>query len=102
QGLVAESGLRPEQWSLRCPMCGGQIGPDLDPILEAPILKRWEEVGRPVLDCPAAGAVFEPSATIVDLRAWIQGMKPSNLEMAYLGQQLWPDVERMLDALMTA
>ncbi len=102
QSLVYEAGLRPEQWRLQCPNCNGQVGPDLDPVMAAPILKRWEELGRPALDNPTASAVFKSATVIKDLNEWIRKSDPSHLELAYLGQQLWPDATKMLDFLMAA
>src|SRR5438132_1306344 len=30
--IVHENGVKPEQWSLMCPTCGGIVGPDLEPV----------------------------------------------------------------------
>ena len=102
QSIVSEAGLRPEQWRLQCPTCGGQIGPDLSPVAAEPIVKRWEETGRPTLDNPAASAAFRSSPGISDLPEWIRKNEPSHLELAYLGQQLWPNAHAMLDFLTAA
>jgi hypothetical protein len=38
-------------------------------------------------------------AAVADLPDWIERLEPSHLELAYLGQQMWPDIELMLAAM---
>jgi hypothetical protein len=99
QSVVSEFGLRPEQWRLSCPSCGGTIGPDLEPVSANKIIRRWQDVGRLPLENPAASAAFKSAPVISNLEDWIKKNNPSHLELAYLGQQLWPDTKSMLDSL---
>jgi hypothetical protein len=101
QSVVSEFGLRPEQWRLSCPSCGGTIGPDLEPVSADKIIRRWEEVGRLPLENPAASAAFKSAPVISNLEDWIKKNNPSHLELAYLGQQLWPNTKSMLDSLFS-
>ncbi len=98
--FVREHGIRPEQWELTCPKCGGTVGPALAPINASAILSRWTEVGRPALDDPGASAIFASASPVTDLPAWVQRMNPSHLELAYLGQQMWPSIHAMLKAMV--
>lgn len=99
QSVISEAGLRPEQWRFQCPLCGGPVGPDLASVAAEPIVNRWKERGSPTLDNPAASAVFRSAPKITDLPDWIRKNDPSHLELAYLGQQLWPDAHAMLESL---
>jgi hypothetical protein len=104
QCFVVEAGLRPQRWRLQCPICAGRIGPDLAPVAAEPLVKRWREVGCPVLDAPIASPLLRPKnrsggGFIADLAEWTRKDNPSHLELAYVGQQLWPDAAEMLDAL---
>jgi hypothetical protein len=97
KGIIQEGGLYPEQWRLVCPSCGGLAGADLTCVSAAPILERWKALGSPPLDNPGASAIFRSAPAISDLSAWIEKNDPSHLELAYLGQQLWPNIGVMLD-----
>jgi hypothetical protein len=98
---IQESGLQPDQWLLLCPSCGTKVGPDIDNVSAAPIVRRWESLGRPPLEHPWADpTVVRSGAPITDLPRWIEDLHPSHLELAYLGQQMWPDIAAML-ATMT-
>src|SRR5882724_11472027 len=57
--LVHENGLKPEQWYLICPGCGGIVGPDLSLVNPTGIIRRWNKVGKPALENPAASAMFK-------------------------------------------
>lgn len=102
RSLVDEHGIPPEQWRLQCPKCGGVVGPDLEPVTAHPLIKKWLALDRPLLDNPAASAAFKSAAAVDDLPAWIAKNDPSHLELAYLGQQLWPAIEDMLRDLGAA
>jgi hypothetical protein len=102
QSIISEFGLRPEQWLLLCPYCGGLVGPDLEPVSADRIIRRWQDVGRPSLENPAASAFLKSAAPVNNLPDWIRKIRkndPSHLELAYLGQQLWPDIKSMLEAM---
>jgi hypothetical protein len=98
KSAVSETGLHPEKWLLECPLCGGQVGPDLEPVSSDVIVERWETSVRPALDNPAAGADWRSAAAILDLPKWIEKGDPSPLELAYIGQQLWPTIGDMFAA----
>lgn len=100
--VVYETGVHPEEWRLVCPSCSGVIGPDLECVQAEPIIAKWASAGRPVLENPAASAAFRSAPSITDLPQWIKRSEPSHLELAYLGQQLWPNIGEMLEALTTA
>lgn len=97
--VVSEDGVRPEQWRLQCPTCGGPVGPDLALLASEPIIDRWKKRGRPTMDNPGASAAFRSAPDITDLPGWVVKNDPSHLELAYLGQQLWPDAHAMLESL---
>ncbi len=94
---IEEKGLLPDKWLLLCPYCGSTVGPDLAPLSAPTIVKRWEGLGRPLLENPAAGAGIARATRISDLKGWIAESDPSKLELAYLGQQLWPTTREMLE-----
>jgi hypothetical protein len=99
KSFVHETGVHPEDWRLICPSCGGTAGPDLECVQAAPIITRWLSVGRPPLENPGASAAFRSAPAITDLSAWVKRDEPSHLELAYVGQQMWPDIAEMLAAL---
>jgi hypothetical protein len=99
QSMVSELGLRPEQWLLSCHYCGGLVGPDLEPISADKIIYHWQEEGCPALDNPGASSLFKSAPVVSNLVDWISQNEPSHLELAYLGQQLWPDIKSMLDSM---
>jgi hypothetical protein len=97
--LVREHGVQPDHWLLICPLCGASVGPDLGVISRDAIVARWEAVGRPALENPGAGAGIRSAAAVTDLPAWIAQLDSSPFELAYLGQQIWPDILSMLQAM---
>src|SRR5262249_47273354 len=101
RAAVREEGIRPEDWRLVCPTCGKVAGADLAPVRPEPIVKRWLAVGKPPLDNPAASAAFRSAPIVQDLPAWLAKSEPSHLELAYLGQQMWPTIRDMLEAYAT-
>jgi hypothetical protein len=98
RAAVREEGIPPEDWRLLCPTCGSVAGVDLEPVSPNPIVKRWLAVGKPSLDNPAASAAFRSAPPVHDLPTWIAKSDPSHLELAYLGQQMWPTIREMLEA----
>jgi len=96
--LVQENGVTPENWQLVCPMCHGLSGPDLSPVTAETILARWNKLSRPTLENPSAGRFWRVAAPVTELDEWVRRLDPSKLELAYLGQQMWPDIGNMLDA----
>ena len=97
--VIRESGVQPDKWLLVCPFCGASVGPDIADMAGEPLIRRWESVGRPRLENPGAGAGIQSAAEVVDLPQWIGRSQPSHLELAYLGQQIWLDIESMLTAM---
>lgn|GEM_PF-5220819 len=98
RSCIQEAWLKPENWRLRCPSCEGIVGPDLASVNPDSIIKSWLSVGRPPLENPAASASLQSAAAITDLPKWISETDPSHLELAYVAQQMWPDIKSMLDA----
>jgi hypothetical protein len=94
--VLKEHGVQPNQWLLVCPLCGASVGPDLGVITSDAIVTRWDAVGRPALENPGAGAGIRSAAPVTDLPNWIAQLDPNAFELAYLGQQLWPDIVSML------
>jgi hypothetical protein len=96
---VTEGGVLPDRWLLLCPYCGSSVGPDLGPLSSTLIVERWQSLGRPTLENPAAGAGIASAGRVFDLVDWIARSEPSPLELAYLGQQLWPSACDMLKTM---
>ena len=97
--VIRENGIYPEQWLLFCPFCGARVGPDLGLISAMPLVTHWLSLGRPPLENPGAAAILKSAPAITDFPNWIQKLEPSHLELAYVGQQMWPDIEKMLAAM---
>jgi hypothetical protein len=97
--VIRESGVQPDKWFLLCPFCSGTVGPDISGMAREPLIMRWQSHGRPPLENPGAGAGWESIPEVVDLPKWIDDLQPSHLELAYLGQQLWPNIASMLEAM---
>jgi hypothetical protein len=97
--VIREFGVQPDKWLLICPRCGASAGPDIAAITSEPLIRRWRSVGQPRLENPGAGWNIQSAAPVVDLPQWIELSKPSPLELAYLGQQIWPHIEDMLAAM---
>ncbi len=96
RSCVTEDGIYPENWRLSCALCGGVVGPYLSHVHPDPIIRRWEASGKPRLENPCASLLFRSVERIGDLPGWIRENEPSNLELAYLGQQMWPNIGSML------
>jgi len=97
--VIKESGVQPDKWLLLCPECGASVGPDISSISVGPLIRHWESVGRPRLENPGAGWNLQPAAAVVDLPQWIERSQPSHFELAYLGPQMWSNIEIMLAAM---
>lgn len=97
--VIDEIGLYPENWFLRCPSCGECVGPDLGLIDTTSLIARWNILRKPILEHPGAAKGIKSAQPIVDLNNWIQTTDPSPLELAYLGQQMWPDIGTLMDAM---
>jgi hypothetical protein len=99
---VVENGVPPERWRLECPVCHDVVGPDLESVVAHPIITQWRAIGQPALDNPIASAAFASATNIDDLPSWVAQNDPSHLELAYLGQQIWPGIRSMLEHLQAA
>ena len=99
--VIREFGVQPEKWLLLCPFCGCSVGPDIAQVRAEPIVRQWESLGKPQLENPGAGAGIASAAAVSDLPQWIAQLEPSHLELAYLGQQIWPDIQTMLASMAT-
>lgn len=88
----------PTGWRLRCSDCYMLVGPNLDGLDPSAIIQRWKEQGKPRLDSPAASVLIESVAPLLDLETWIQDDKypPMENEVAYVGQQLWPNFAQFI------
>src|SRR5216683_5538607 len=85
-----ETTIYPQDWRLICPSCSAACGPDLSVVSPEPIVDKWHECGQPRLEDPGASVLFRSAKPIENLPRWIeQHSNPSQLELAYLGQQLW-------------
>ncbi|MDO8635274.1 MAG: hypothetical protein Q7R34_03385 [Dehalococcoidia bacterium] len=83
---------RPMHWLLRCPLCSGNVEPNISGLDTQVIIKKWEANGRPILDPSAAAMSLHSVKPIYDLHKWISSVElpPYENELAYAGQQLWP------------
>lgn len=100
--VVRESGVQPDQWLLLCPFCGATIGPDVADIVIEPLIQKWHSLNQPQVENPGAGWNLQSIAPIADLPQWIRTSQPSYLELAYVGQQMWPNIESMLSTMTKA
>jgi len=95
KGLGQELGYAGERsyYALRCPECLGSQGlePDLRALDEKSILEQWVKLGKPVLENPGAAPNIVSIKPIADLEHWIKAFNPMPNELAYVGQQLWPN-----------
>lgn len=73
------------------------MGPDIAGVRTEAIIARWEAIGQPALEDPGASPLFRPGAPVRDLRTWVERRDPSQLELCYLAQQMWPEILHMLD-----
>jgi hypothetical protein len=83
----------PSWYALSCPKCFGSesLGPDLRGLDEELILRRWVKLGKPLLESPGAASNIVSIKPIADLKHWIESFHPMPNELAYVGQQLWPN-----------
>jgi len=81
----------PASWIISCPKCGRIAGPDIDDIDWDNIISRWKDMGMPRLEHPACAKLITSTRPIFDLEEWIQSFEPMEKELAYVGQQLWPN-----------
>lgn len=99
---IRESGVQPDKWLLLCPLCGASVGPDVADMAAEPLMRQWQSISQPELENPGAGWNLQSIAPIIDLPQWIQSSQPSHLEIAYVGQQMWPNLAVMLKAMKEA
>lgn len=84
-------GDKPAYWLLECPECFALIEPDLCGLDSEVIIRQWDRLGRPALENPGAALNIVSAPPINDLRNWNDSFKPMANELAYVGQQLWPN-----------
>ena len=98
--LIQEHGLSPDKWFLVCPKCGeSPVGPDIRSINPKLIIKKWELEGSPMLENPGAGIQIRSASPIDNLPSWIESTSANLLELAYVGQQLWPNLSNFLNSM---
>ncbi len=97
--VIEEQGIAPEKWVLRCSRCRNVVGPDLAIVNVTLIVRQWFSLGKPPLENPGAGPEWQSAPVINDLEKWSETSDPSHLELAYVGQQMWPNLETMWSAL---
>ena len=90
------SSPRPMFWRVRCPKCGSIAFPDIADLDYDIIINRWKSLGRPALDNPAAAKMIVSVKPVYDFKKWIENFKPMETELAYVGQQLWPNLAHFL------
>jgi len=76
KAVVHETGLHPEEWRLVCPQCGAVVGPDISSIRRELVISRWENLGKPALENPAASADLASAPLVSDLPGWIRRSEP--------------------------
>jgi outer membrane protein assembly factor BamB len=95
RGTGQELGYAGEQsyYALKCPECFGfeSLEPDLRGLDENSIIERWVKLDKPVLEAPGAARNIVSIRPIADLKHWIRSFVPMPNELAYVGQQLWPN-----------
>lgn len=84
-------GDKPAHWVLECPECFTPVEADLRGLDAEVIIEQWHRLGRPVLENPGAAPDIVSIKPINDLRDWIESFEPMANELAYVGQQLWPN-----------
>lgn len=92
----------PAGWRLRCPECRALVGHGLSDIDAESIVRRWVAVGRPSLEMPGAALSIKSMLPIEDLSRWLESYQPMENELAYVGQQLWPDFRSFIEAAQAA
>jgi len=102
KALVRERSVWPQDWNLACPRCGAVAGPDIAGVRPEPIIERWKNIGRPVLENPGASPLFRSAPKVRDLPEWMGRTEPSHLELCYVAQQMWPDIFDMLNQVVCA
>lgn len=85
------SGGEPRHWLLQCPECFVLVAPDLRGLGTEVIIEQWQRLGRPALENPGASWNIVSIKPVNDLRNWIDSFEPMANELAYVGQQLWPN-----------
>lgn len=100
QGWGKELGYAGERiyYALKCPECSENPYPDLRGLDENIIVKRWIELGKQTLEAPGAASNIVSIEPIRDLKIWIESFKPMANELAYVGQQLWPNFSTFIQA----
>lgn len=94
KGIGSELGCigdKPAYWLFECPECFALVEPDLFGLDTEVIINQWERLGRPVLENPGAAFNIVSAPPVDDLRNWVDSFKPMANELAYVGQQLWPN-----------
>jgi len=94
KGIGSEIGCigdKPAYWLFECPECFAPVEPDLFGLDTEIIINQWERLGRPVLENPGAASNIVSAPSVNDLRNWVDSFKPMANELAYVGQQLWPN-----------
>lgn len=90
------SSPRPMFWRVRCPKCGNIALPDVSGFDSEIIFNRWISLDKPVLDNPAAAKTIKSVKRISDIPKWIDDFRPTSMELAYVGQQMWPSLAHFL------
>ena len=78
-------------YALKCPKCYSSLEPDLRGLNKRIIIEKWVDSGKPVLESPGTAPNIVSTKPIIDLEHWIRSFKPMPNELAYVGQQLWPN-----------
>ncbi|MDA8217651.1 MAG: PQQ-binding-like beta-propeller repeat protein [Dehalococcoidales bacterium] len=83
-------------WKPKCPECAEDLLPDLCQLDREAIVEMWETRGKPALEPPHASMELASVMPISDLRQRLSFREWSGEELAYVGQQLWPDLASFL------
>ncbi len=92
----------PATWRLRCPECGALVGHELAGLDAESIVQHWVSAGRPNLERAGAATSIKSTLPIRDLAEWLDSAQPMENELAYVGQQLWPDFRSFIEAVQAA
>jgi hypothetical protein len=98
-GLKSSSG--PANWGIRCPDCGQVAGPIFTGLNSDLIVRRWQILGRPMLDPPVASPLIESAQEVADLPSLLERLDPMANELAYIGQQLWTSFAAFIAEVQT-
>lgn len=96
--LITDESIGPEGWRLRCPEHSCLVGPDVQPLRRDVMIQRWLSIGRPLLDNPSAATSIKSVGPVINLEEWIHRFQPMDLELAYVGQQLWPTFSEFIQS----